>query len=190
MNLRATVDQIFAHLRELQRPIAARRRPGIDPATAKVKLNAFGLAAPPQLLELYRECDGTQTAPEEILDDIHFIPGYYWMSLDASLTAYGYLLKGGVWNDAWLPIFANGGGDFYAVVCDEKSADFGAIVGFLFGVPDIQVEFRNVTALMQTIERTYAEKAYFVADGCLETNYPAMSAIARSVQPDFAEHEA
>jgi hypothetical protein len=190
MNVRRTVDQIFAHLRELGRTIAVRRRSGIDAAIAKAKLQNVGLTAPPELLELYSECDGTQTARGEILDDIHFFPGYYWMSLDTSLTAYNSLVQGGGWNVAWLPIFANGGGDFYAVVCNKSSTDFGGVVGFLLGVPDVLVEFRNVATMMQTIERAYAEKAFFVADGCLEANYPEMRAIARTVQPDFAEHGA
>lgn len=190
MNLRLIIDQLFFHLRELQRPIASRRRPGIDKISMRKMLQSIGLSAPPELLELYSECDGTQTVPGEILDDIHFFPGYYWMSSEASLATYHALVQGGGWNPAWFPIFANGGGDFYAVVCDEASPDFGAVVGFLMGVSDVLVEFGNVASMMRTIERSYAEKAFFVVDGYLEANYAEMRSIARKLQPGFAEHDA
>lgn len=189
MYLQQTIDRIFAHLKELKRPIFSRRRPGIDTATMSSELESMGLSAPAELLELYRECDGTQTNPGEILDDIHFFPGYYWLSFDEALTTYRSFLLGSDWNAAWFPIFANGGGDFYAVICDKSSPDFGGVVGFLLGAPDVLVEFVDICALMKTIDQSYEKGAFFEENGYLEVNFKEMRMVARSVQPNFVEHE-
>lgn len=190
MDLEMTVDRTFAHLRELGRSIALKRRPGVEPAMITAKLRSVNLIGPADLVQLYNLCDGTETAEGDILDDIHFFPGYYWLKIEEAFTTYTAIYSDGRWNKSWLPIFANGGGDFYAVICDEKSPDFGGVVGFLVGENDHLVEFKNVTALFRTIEQSFSEKAFFVADGYLEADYPKMRTIASAMQPDFAEHDA
>ena len=37
------------------------------------------------------------------------------MSLEESIQTYQELRKTSTWNQCWFPIFANGGGDFYAM---------------------------------------------------------------------------
>ncbi len=190
INLEMTIDQIFAHLRELGRPTTQMRRPGLGPTIVTGKLGSLGLRCPDDLILLYGLCDGTETAEGDPLDEIHLFPGYYWMKLDEAIETYSSLVEEERWNAAWLPILANGGGDFYAVIGDEKSSDFGGLVGFILGESDHLVEFKNVTALFQTIEQAFTQKAFFLANGYLEADYPKLRAIARNVQPDFEEHDA
>jgi len=190
MNLEMMIDGVFAHLRELERPIAQKRRHGVDTAMVTAKLRSLGLHAPADLVQLYSLCDGTETVEGEVLDDIHLIPGYYWIKLDESVVIYRSLIRDQRWSTNWFPIFSNGGGDFYAVICNENSSDFGGIVGFIVGESDHLVEFANVTTLFKTIDRSFSENAFFVTDGYLEADYPKMRAIARAAQPGFAEHDA
>jgi hypothetical protein len=84
-----------------------------------------------------------------------------------------------------LPIFANGGGDFYVVICETASPFFGEVLLVMYDETDHIAEFQNVSAMFETIERCFAQKAFFCADGYLEADYAKMRAIAHSVQPDF-----
>jgi hypothetical protein len=85
--------------------------------------------------------------------------------------------------------FADGGGDFYAVICDSASPFFGEVLGFVLGEQDQIIEFKNVATMLETIERSFADGAFFVSDGRLKADYPKMRAIAHKVQPGFTEHE-
>ncbi len=190
MTLQDIVSRIFAQLREAERFIADRRRPGLCAAEVQTKVRSIGLAVPEELVQLYGVCDGTDTFAGDKFDEIRFFPGFYWMNLSEAVEAYNALVNDKRWNRFWLPIFADGGGDFYAVICDDQSSDFGAIVGFVVDENDHLVEFQGLTSMLRTIERAFAEKAFFVDKGHLRADYRKMRAIARSVQPDFAEHDA
>ncbi len=189
-DLEKTLDQIFGHLQKLRRPIAEKRRSGLDPAIIAGKFSSLDLQAPDELIRLYGICDGTETNQGDLLDEIYFFPAYYWMRLAEAEKTYRTLLGHSDWNADWFPIFANGGGDFYAVICSETSSDFGGVVGFLRGETDHLVEFENVATMFLTIEQSYADKAFFVAEGYLEADYSKMLAIAKAAQPHFEEHDA
>lgn len=154
------------------------------------KFVSRGLQCPVDFLEAYHWCDGTETAEGDALDEIQFFPGYYWMSLDEALKTYDALVSDERWDASWLPVFANGGGDFYAVICNAQSRDFGGVVGFMLGENDHLIEFKNLAALLRTIEQSFLEDAFYVADGYLEANYSRMRMIARVIQPDFVPRDA
>lgn len=188
-HLEALVDRIFGHLGQLGSRIPSRRRAGLSLNDIKKALSDQSLEAPDDLLALYAYCDGTSTREGDILGEIQFFPGFYWMSLDDALEAYRAVSKSGEWGGSWLPIFANGGGDFYAVICDSASPYFGEVVGFVLGEPDQIIEFRDIASLLETVERSFADAAFFASEGHLKADYPRMRAIARQVQPGFTEHE-
>ena len=50
------------------------------------------------------------------------------MSLEESIQTYQELRKASTWNQCWFPIFASGGGDFYAM--NLASEGQGQIIGF------------------------------------------------------------
>lgn len=187
--LEALVDSIFGHLRQLGSMIPSRRRTGLRPESIKKAMQNQGLDAPDELIALYAYCDGTSTQEGEILGEIQLFPGFYWMSLDDALATYRGVSKSVEWGGSWLPIFANGGGDFYAVVCDSDSPYFGEIVGFVLGEPGQIIEFKNIVSLLETIERSFADGVFFISEGGLKADYPRMRTIAREIQPDFLEHE-
>jgi len=188
-DLETTIDRIFDHLQQLGSPVANRRRAGVCPANVESKIRALGLQPPEDLVRLYAACDGTATAEGERLGTIQFFPGFYWMSLDEASTVYQSIRKDDRWGRAWFPIFGNGGGDFYAVICDQDSPFFGEIVGFVLGEHDQIVEFKSVSSMFETIERSFAQKAFFSSNEHFTADYPAVRAIARTVQPGFVEHD-
>lgn len=189
VQLEALVDRIFDHLREVGSIIPNRRRPGMNPDDIMREMLAEGLDIPEELLNLYAYCDGTSTHEGEIIGSIQFFPGYYWMSLGDALNVYRAVSKSSEWSGSWLPIFASGGGDFYAVVCDSNSPYFGEVVGFVLGESKQIVEFKDISSFFETIQRSFTDGAFFQSEGRLKADYPQMRAIARQVQPGFVEHE-
>jgi hypothetical protein len=189
-HLETAVDRIFGHLRACGSLIADRRRPGLSPAEVEARIRALGLRPPRDLVQLYAYCDGTTTtAGKDLLGKISFFPGFYWMNLEKAITVYHSVSTHSLWHRSWLPIFANGGGDFYIVICESASPFFGEVPLVMYDETDHIAEFKNVSAMFETIERCFAQKAFFSADGYLRADHAKMSAIAHSVQPDFAEHD-
>lgn len=189
MNVEALVDRIFNHLRQLGSVVPNRRRAGVRADEVENVLLGLGLVGPNALLAVYAHCDGTTTYEGDILGRIQFFPGFHWMSLEDVVKAYEALSKGKEWKRAWLPIFANGGGDYYAVVCDGASPFFGEVVGFVRGEPDQIAEFRSIFDMLAVIERSFTDQAFFLSTNGLEADHVRMRSIARQVQPEFVEHE-
>jgi len=189
VNFEPLIDRIFGQLRQHGSAVADRRRAGLSAERIEAVIRKLGLDAPSGLLELYSACDGTSTSEGETLGAIQFFPGFYWMDLEDAATVYGAVSQSDEWNPAWLPIFANGGGDFYAVICDSKSPYFGEVVGFVLGEAGQISEFENLFSLFETITRSFEEGVFFFSEGRLQADYPAMRAIARQTQPSFVEHD-
>ncbi len=190
MSLEALIDRIFDQLRQLGSTIAGKRRAGLRPEEVHIAFDGLGLEVPDELLNVYCCCDGTSTYEGDVLGEIQFFPGFYWMSLEDSIQVYRSISTGNEWDRAWFPIFANGGGDFYAAVCDKSSLYFGEIVGFVLGEPDQLIEFKNILSMLRTIERSLEGGVFFASEGRLKADYPKMREIARQLQPGFMEHEA
>ena len=185
--LRDDVDAIFSWLAANGHPVASRRRAGIAPDAVAPALRAAGLDCPPDLAALYGVCDGVDSSEGDLLDDIQVFPGHFWMPLAEALEMHAELEADPDWRRSWLPVFATGAGDFYGVICDERSRDFGGVVGFLRGEDDPLVEFRTLKTMMATIRRSFEGGAFVMSEGYLESDYPKMRAIAAGTQPGFVE---
>ncbi|MGC1301320.1 MAG: hypothetical protein WA840_02995 [Caulobacteraceae bacterium] len=190
INLAATIDSIFSYLQAYGMPTADRRQAGLEPAIIESKIHSLGLQAPEDLVRIYGLCDGTNTVDGDVMGRIDFFPGYYWLDLAGALTVYGAIGHDYRWNASWLPVFSNGDRDFYGVICDPASPHFGGVVGSLFGVSDCFVEFKNLTAMFEIIQRCFAEKIFFMLDGYLDGDDQKMFEISCDVQPGFAMPDA
>ncbi|MBW9336046.1 SMI1/KNR4 family protein [Herbaspirillum sp. RU 5E] len=183
------IDRIFEQLGQIGSTLPCKRRAGLAPVEVQAAFDGLGLDVPDDLLNVYCYCDGTSTYEGDSLSEIQFFPGFYWMSLEDAIDVYRAISRADEWNRAWFPIFANGGGDFYAVVCDKVSPYYGEIVGFILAEEAQLVEFQNIVSMLRTIERSFAGSVFYASEGRLKADYPKMRAIARQLQPDFTEHE-
>lgn len=189
VNLEPLIDRIFEQLRQHGSVVADRRRAGLSSERIEAVIRKLGLNVPNGLMELYTACDGTSTSEGETLGAIQIFPGFYWMDLEDAATVYEAVSQSDEWNPAWLPIFANGGGDFYAVICDSNSPYFGEVVGFVLGESEQISEFQNLFSLFETIIRSFENGVFFFSEDRLQADYSAMRAIARQTQPSFVEHD-
>jgi len=75
------------------------------------------------------------------------------------------------------------------VICDPASPFFGEVALVMVDEIDHIAEFKNVSALFETLERCFAQKAFFSVDGRLKEDGEKSLAIAYQVQPDFTPHD-
>jgi len=175
-------ERIVEHLKRLNRPVVGLLRSGISIKTNEV--------SPWQLTEeivaLYQWRDGT-ASQGQILDDMHFFPGFYFMSFDEALENWRAFQKDKRWLPNWFPIFANGGGDFYVLPLPEGNAGECEVVGFMLGESDHFVEYSSLTNMFNTILECYTHEAYFVeAAGYLEVDVEKEHKVSHKLNPQLS----
>ena len=190
MSIASITEAIFAHLARLDRPVVKRRRPGLSADDIEIQLLSLGLAPLPDLVAFYAHCDGTEVNEGDILDDFHFFPGYYWMNFAEALAECAALRAFEPWQPSWLPVFTNGGGDFYSVCCDANAPDFGAVVFYMLGQGEQSLEYHDLSTMMTALEHAFAEGAIYVENRFLEMDGGRLREIARQLQPGLDPHAA
>jgi hypothetical protein len=105
----AGVQRLLAHLERLERREALNLiLPPLRRADAASLLEFAGFSASEPLLEWFGRWGGQ--ASGGLLGDMDVLPGFYLLSLPESL-AHRRQHEG--WPTTWLPLLADGGGDFY-----------------------------------------------------------------------------
>ncbi len=157
-------------------------RTGVPASTVKEALRGVGLTPPPELEALYSWRDGTSTEGV-ILDDIHLFPGFYLLSVEDAVTNYRAFLADSRWATGWLPIFANGGGDFY--VLDLSSSLASPVRHFRVEESEHPIEFDSLSALLKTLAEAFKRGILFVdPSGYLEMDDLVFSELAAELNPD------
>lgn len=162
---------VVNQLERLGRPVVKRLRPGLASMHIEMQLAAINLKAPTQLLRAYVANDGTSVNQGDSLDSMHFFPGFYWLAFDDAIACYQAIAKSEQWSAHWFPVFANGGGDFYAVCCDDQRDDFGCVVGFILGEPEVMVEFFDLDVMFLWMNRCFEEGIFFEEGDSLEADF-------------------
>lgn len=162
-----------------------RLRPGREAVSVLDTLAARALSAPPALVEILECHDGTDANGEVTLDEIHLFPGFYLLSFPDAVSNYDAFLESARWDRAWFPVFANGGGDFYAVVCDDAREDYGSVVHFRIEDSDHPIEFASLESMLQTLATAFDRGVFYVDDnGYLEMDDVKFAALAASLNDD------
>jgi cell wall assembly regulator SMI1 len=160
----AKLDLILAHLRRLGRPSADLLQPPLTLAQIERLATRLPFALTTEVETLYQWHNGTRAQTGDDLDDLHFFPGFYFLSLEEALETYVEREDADQWRKGWLPIFANGAGDFYVVPCKRKKVSSTPIIGFLHGEPDQIAEYESLEAMIQTLEACFREGVFYVDD--------------------------
>lgn len=147
------------------------------------RLAARGLPTAEGLLVLYGWRDGTDATTGLALDDLHVVPGFYLHSLDDALANYDAFSKNPRWNAAWLPVLANGGGDFLAP--DVSRGGGGAPVRhFRIEESEHPIEYRSLADMVATFAAAYERGVFYVdSQGHLEVDDNAYAALAAELNP-------
>lgn len=178
-------DRIKSHLTSLDRTkVIQRLRKGLSDHQIQELTDGLPIQPPREVQELYANVDGTQVDKGDLLDDLHFFPGYYLLSLGDAVSSYNTFRNDERWHRSWLPLFANGGGDFCAIRCGDSYVENGEIVGFMLGEMEQPVEFESLAAMLATLDACYSENVFFTSpDGYLETDDLKQAKIAKRFNP-------
>ncbi len=185
-DLHAALTRIEHGLRRLGRQkLLHRLRPGTSEESIKRLLGSVGLPSNAQVETLFGWRNGTDTRPGITLDDIQMFPGFYMLSLEEATANYTVFRDDPRWTPGWLPLFANGGGDFYAVVLEGDRP--GSIRHFWIDEAEHPVEFDSIQAMAATLAEAFERETFFLDHrGYLEMDDMTFAALAAELNPQVA----
>jgi len=185
-NLSDSLVAIEAALRNLGRDALMQSlQSGLSAVAVRSKLDSAGLLSTPELETLYGWRNGTASDIAASLDDIHLFPGFYLLSLEDAVTNYRAFVGDRRWASGWLPVLANGGGDFYVV--DLSQAAVGAVRHFWIDEAEHPIEFSSLSAMMATVAQGFERGIFYVdPNGYLEMDDLVFGGLATEMNPDVA----
>lgn len=185
-DLSSSLATIEKALRRLGRRILLESlQEGVPAETVRSSLAAVDLPPSQELEAVYGWKNGTWTAGVAAVDDIHLFPGFYLLSLEDALTNYRAFAADPRWAVSWLPLFANGGGDFYVLDLSEPAE--GAVRHFRIEESEHPIEFGSLRALLATLAAAFERGVFFVdPSGYLEMDDLAFVGVAAEFNPDIA----
>lgn len=185
-DMAGVLSQLEAALTRLDRQGLLRTlRPGLSAAEVQEFLGSVGLKSNPELEALYSWRDGTSTEGVAAVDDIHMFPGFYLLSLEDAVANYRAFVTDRRWDSGWLPVFANGGGDFYVV--DLGSQDDGPVRHFRIDESEHPIEFSSIKDMLRTLVQAFERGIFFVdAGGYLEMDDLAFGMLAAELNPHIS----
>lgn len=156
---------------------------GLLAEEVRSSLAAVGLPPTPALEALYGWRNGTSTVGVAAVDDIHLFPGFYLLSLEDAVANYKVFTTEGQWMAGWLPLFANGGGDFYVLDLSRPAAS--PVRHFRIAESEHPIEFGSLDGLFVTLATAFDRGIFFVdPGGYLEMDDLVFGGIAAELNPD------
>ncbi|MDM8084330.1 hypothetical protein QUV83_06095 [Cellulomonas cellasea] len=177
-----SLARIDAGLRELRRDaLLELLMPAVEPSRTRAVLTAHGLPSRAAVEALYGWRGGTGPGDAR-LGDISMLPGFYLLTLDDALANYEAFLPDARWAPGWLPLFANGGGDFY--VADLGGEMAGSVRHFRIDESEHPVDFLTLADMARTMAAAFDRGVFFVdSHGHLEMNDLDFAAVAAELNP-------
>ena len=183
-DIASALAQIEAGIRKLGRPTLDFLNPSIDPHRVRTLLSSRGLEPPGGLLELWQWHNGTGGAADVKLGELWLVPGFYLLSVEEAAADFDAFRDDPRWRPSWLPVLANGGGDFLAVV-SLGTSEHGAVHHFRIDQAEHPLEYLSVERMLATFGAAFARGAFFVDhDGWLEENHETYASIAAELNPE------
>ncbi|MDP9933828.1 hypothetical protein J2T11_000152 [Paenarthrobacter nicotinovorans] len=175
----AIIDESLARL---QLPVSKLLKPGISAESIRDRLSNRDLSPGPDLETLYGWHDGTQVHPGAILNDLHLLPGYFFLSLDDALEVYERFVDQFQENPNWFPILADGGSSYSFVDCSNVTEQ--PVYRFNFDDDEHKVEFRSIRDMLATYAEAYIKGFFFVDEnGWIEMDDDAYWDLAAEMNP-------
>ncbi|MDQ6685913.1 MAG: SMI1/KNR4 family protein [Pseudomonadota bacterium] len=181
-------DGIVAHLRHLGRKSPDLLQPPLPSPAFATCAAKFPFPLTGELLAIYAWRNGTRAEQGESLENLHFFPGFFLLSLEDALRNYLERKQNTQWRDDWFPLFADDAGDFYVVPCGSVGVDSTEVIGFVHGEPTQVAEYESIAAMLRTLNAAFAEGVFFVDhDGSLEMDDDKYKLLARRFNPKIDE---
>ena len=178
------LNEIEKCLQKLDHPCVDHLNPGISSQQIQELFEEIPLQLTQDLRALYTWRNGSEDSEGITLGELAFFPGFYLMSLEESIQTYLELRETDAWGKSWFPIFASGGGDFYAMNLAPEAQ--GQILGFYVFEEEGQVEYRSLKSMLATLKACYEQGIIFRNEqGYLDMDYRKHAEIAHDINPDL-----
>lgn len=183
-NIILLLDKIETSLHKLNHPCVHHLNPGISSQKFQALFEKTPFQPNQELCSLYSWRNGLGDSKDATLGELAFFPGFYLMSLEESIQTYMELKARNAWDKSWLPIFASGGGDFYAMNLAPEGQ--GQILGFYVYEEEPQVEYRSLESMLIALKNCYEQGIIFRNEqGYLDMDYRKHAEIAHDINPDL-----
>lgn len=182
-NIILLLDKIETSLQQLHHSCVDHLNPGISSQQIQELFEEIPLQPTQDLRALYTWRNGSKDCEGITLGELAFFPGFYLMSLEESIQTYLELRETDAWGKSWFPIFASGGGDFYAMNLAPEGQ--GQILGFYVFEEEAQVEYRSLKSMLATLKACY-EQGIIIRNerGYLDMDYRKHAEIAHDINPE------
>lgn len=178
------LNEIEKSLQQLHHPCVEHLNPGLTSQQIQELFEEIPLQPNQDLHALYAWRNGSEDSDGITLGELAFFPGFYLMSLEESIQTYLELIETDTWEKSWFPIFASGGGDFYAMILAPEAQ--GQILGFYVFEEEAQVEYRSLKSMLTTFKVCYEQGIIFRNEqGYLDMDYRKHAEIAHDINPDL-----
>ena len=177
------LKEIEKCLQKLHHSCVDHLNPGISSQQIQELFEKIPLQPTQDLRALYTWRNGSKDCEGITLGELAFFPGFYLMSLEESIQTYMELRARNGWDKSWFPIFASGGGDFYAMNLAPEAQ--GQILGFYVFEEEGQVEYRSLKSMLATLKACY-EQGIIIRNerGYLDMDYRKHAEIAHDINPE------
>lgn len=177
------LNEIEKSLQQLDHSCVDHLNPGISSQQIQELFEEIPLQPNQDLRALYTWRNGSKDCEGITLGELAFFPGFYLMSLEESIQTYMELRARNGWDKSWFPIFASGGGDFYAMNLAPEAQ--GQILGFYVFEEEGQVEYRSLKSMLATLKACYEQGIIFRNEqGYLDMDYRKHAEIAHDINPE------
>ena len=177
------LNEIEKSLQQLDHSCVVHLNPGISSQQIQELFEKIPLQPTQDLRSLYTWRNGSKDCEGITLGELAFFPGFYLMSLEESIQTYLELRERYAWDKSWFPIFASGGGDFYAMNLAPEAQ--GQILGFYVFEEEGQVEYRSLKSMLATLKACYEQGIIFRNEqGYLDMDYRKHAEVAHDINPE------
>ena len=178
------LNEIEKCLQQLDHSCVDHLNSGISSQKIQELFEEIPLQPTQDLRALYTWRNGSKDCEGITLGELAFFPGFYLMSLEESIQTYLELRARDAWDKSWFPIFASGGGDFYAMNLAPEAQ--GQILGFYVFEEEAEVEYRSLKSMLATLKVCYEQGIIFRNEqGYLDMDYRKHAEIAHELNPDL-----
>ncbi len=182
-NIILLLDKIETSLHKLNHPCVHHLNLGISSPKLRTLFEKTPFQPNQELCSLYSWRNGLGDSKDATLGELSFFPGFYLMSLEESIQTYMELRETDAWDYSWFPIFASGGGDFYAMNLAPEAQ--GQIHGVYVYEEEPQVEYRSLKSMLTTFKVCYEQGVIFRNEqGYLDMDYRKHAEVAHKINPD------
>ncbi len=178
----SALSRLTSVMARVGKPITENVNPGLSEEAITRQCQRAGIIFPPELLDLYRYCDGMK--PGYDLDGL-----YTLLSLDAAFQEYEVVKENAVYDDKlstdWFPVLHDEG-DLYLVDMTAEKTGYPSVVWGMLEFPPVR-KYSNLSAMFDTLADVYEAGAYRNLYGLpdLDENLQ-MSLIARQRNPNVS----